>query len=273
MPNPYGITEVDVPGLLAGYEATQDRRVARLAQAAQARELDAKIAREKATTEAWGKFLGPQGGGVAGAYSQPEQPAEDYDPWDDDEAQNELISSLAQVDPKQAMEVRNYLRSHTKEEREQAAEAQKMIGNAAFQLRQLPPDQRPAALAQLVPMLRSLGADEAMIRQIDLSDQGLEFAVGQARDLEKLITGVTPDVQSVPGVGLFPVTPGSPYPDFSNGGARPAAEVGAGEMPRVSTPQEAMRLPPGSQFMLPDGRIGTVPGGASGNAGGGFPGY
>jgi hypothetical protein len=42
-------------------------------------------------------------------------------------------------------------------------------------------------------------------------------------------------------------------------------------MPRVTTPQEAAQLPPGTQFVLPDGRIGTVPGGAGGNASGGFP--
>ena len=42
-------------------------------------------------------------------------------------------------------------------------------------------------------------------------------------------------------------------------------------MPRVSTPQEASQLPPGTKFIMPDGRIGTVPGGAGGNASGGFP--
>lgn len=46
-----------------------------------------------------------------------------------------------------------------------------------------------------------------------------------------------------------------------------------GDLPRVSTPDEAMRLPPGTQFMLPDGRIGTVPaqGGPTPQASGGFP--
>jgi hypothetical protein len=44
------------------------------------------------------------------------------------------------------------------------------------------------------------------------------------------------------------------------------------DIPTVATPQDAMRLPPGTQFRMPDGRIGTVPGGAGGNASGGFPG-
>lgn len=41
-------------------------------------------------------------------------------------------------------------------------------------------------------------------------------------------------------------------------------------LPRVATPQDAAKLPPGTQFLLPDGRIGTVPGGPTPKASGGF---
>ena len=41
-------------------------------------------------------------------------------------------------------------------------------------------------------------------------------------------------------------------------------------LPRVATPQDAAKLPPGTQFLLPDGRIGTVPGGPTSQASGGF---
>jgi hypothetical protein len=54
-------------------------------------------------------------------------------------------------------------------------------------------------------------------------------------------------------------------------GAQPAAgQVAGGGIPRVNSPQEAMRLPPGTQFQMPDGRVGTVPGGAGGNSSGTF---
>lgn len=55
-------------------------------------------------------------------------------------------------------------------------------------------------------------------------------------------------------------------------GSQQAIPGGAqgGGMPRVNTPQEASRLPPGTQFIMPDGRIGTVPGGGGGNAPGNF---
>jgi hypothetical protein len=54
-------------------------------------------------------------------------------------------------------------------------------------------------------------------------------------------------------------------------GTAPAPQQGGG-MPRVNSPEDAAKLPPGTQFIMPDGRIGTVPGGAGGNASGGFPG-
>lgn len=50
----------------------------------------------------------------------------------------------------------------------------------------------------------------------------------------------------------------------------PAAS-GGGNLPRVNTPDEAMRLPPGTQFLLPDGRVGTVPGGPTALPSGVFP--
>lgn len=55
------------------------------------------------------------------------------------------------------------------------------------------------------------------------------------------------------------------------GGVAPAPNAPAPQMPRVTSPDEAMKLPPGSKFLLPDGRIGTVPGGAASNSGVRFP--
>lgn len=55
----------------------------------------------------------------------------------------------------------------------------------------------------------------------------------------------------------------------NNGSAQTGSPV-SGELPRITDPAQARRLPPGSQFLLPDGRIGTVPGGGSSNAAGGF---
>ena len=102
-----------------------------------------------------------------------------------------------------------------------------------------------------------------------MSVRGLEWGVDQARDIEKLITGRTPDVQSVPGVGLFPVTPGSPFPDFGNGGARPEAQIGT---PAITDGATATNPETGEKIIYRNGQWEPA-GGASGNAGGGFPGY
>jgi len=46
---------------------------------------------------------------------------------------------------------------------------------------------------------------------------------------------------------------------------------GADNLPSVSSPDEAMKLAPGTRFRLPDGRIGTVPGGATASPSRTFP--
>ncbi len=55
-----------------------------------------------------------------------------------------------------------------------------------------------------------------------------------------------------------------------NPGDAPAGAPASGNIPRVTSPEEAMMLPPGTKFMTPDGRVGTVPGGGTGNGAGGF---
>ena len=139
------------------------------------------------------------------------------------------------------------------------------------------PDQRTAELQRMVPMLRSLGIDEQMLAQVDLSDRGLENIVNQSRDIENVIKGRTPDVQAVPGVGLYSVTPGSPHPDFSAGGARPGAQIG----PAAGIPPEAiadLQANPATaaQFdeVFGQGAADRVlGGGGAGNGTGGFLGY
>lgn len=79
------------------------------------------------------------------------------------------------------------------------------------------------------------------------------------------------------GGGLAGVAPGqsaqlviAPNPGGYQAGA-PVGSAPSGDLPRVTSPEEAMRLPPGSKFMMPDGRIGTVPGGPTPSASGNFP--
>ena len=287
MPNPYGMTEVDVPGILAGYENLQDRRVQRMMAERQMQMQDRQLEQQDRAAAAWAKFnqgrQAASGGvsGAAGAYETPRgaqtpaQPAQqpqaaEYDPWDDPAAQQELLASLSGAIPmSEVMQIRQAFKTHSKEQREEAAANWDQLARAFFNLRQIPAAERPAAFQQMLPMLRALEIPDEMLVQPDLSDRGLEWGVDQARDIEKLITGRTPDVQSVPGVGLFPVTPGSPFPDFGNGGARPEAQIGT---PAITDGATATNPETGEKIIYRNGQWEPA-GGASGNAGGGFPGY
>lgn len=70
MANPYGITEVDVPGLLAGYQNTQNNRLQRLQAERQMRREDQLLQREESQLKSYGDFV--RKGGLGKAYS-PEQ--------------------------------------------------------------------------------------------------------------------------------------------------------------------------------------------------------
>lgn len=94
--------------------------------------------------------------------------------------------------------------------------------------------------------------DPSIIREFDIASQrGL---IPQGTTYEQYVAMRNPSAQQ-------PVVLPQSYSVVQGGG-----------MPTVSSPDEAMKLPPGTQFRMPDGRIGTVPGGAGGNASGGFPG-
>jgi hypothetical protein len=121
-------------------------------------------------------------------------------------------------------------------------------------------DQNTAQYAQQLMSIATAAHPEAQ-------DPGIirEFDEATKRGLIPPGTPFTQYVQMRSPNMSSPVT--IPYGATVSGGAAPAG----GGLPRVSSPDEAAKLPPGSQFMMPDGRIGTVPGGAGGNASGGFP--
>lgn len=100
-----------------------------------------------------------------------------------------------------------------------------------------------------------------------------EFVLGQIR------ADAIKTIPYVPGGGVATFNPQTGQanvivqPNYGQGPAgAPAAPAAPASLPMVNSPQEALRLPPGTRFRMPDGRIGTVPGGASSNAGGNFPG-
>lgn len=116
---------------------------------------------------------------------------------------------------------------------------------------------------------------------VDLTPYGFEdrerglLALGQLGEYLKTIP--KPEYRSIEAGGsLIDVSGGNPRvviapnPGDQPMGA-PAQQGSPQNLPRVSSPEEARRLPPGSKFIMPDGRVGTVPGGPTASQSGGFP--
>ena len=187
----------------------------------------------------------------------------------------QALSTLARVDPERALTFRQQQLKYGSDQHDEWA---KVVGNAAKMA--TTPEQWDAIVDQFVanghpeaaqlkgkfsPALRAAfmaqggvsddtPQDPSMIREFDIATQrGL---VPPGTTYEQYVQLRSPSINA-------PVT--IPYNSTVTGGGAPA------NLPTVSTPEEAMMLPPGTQFRMPDGRIGTVPGGAGGNASGGFP--
>lgn len=85
------------------------------------------------------------------------------------------------------------------------------------------------------------------------------MALGGVQDDKPQI--ITPQ----PGGGAFQYNPnGAPIPLVLPNDGSQQTGAPAAQMPTVATPEDAAKLPPGTQFRMPDGRIGTVPGGNGG---------
>lgn len=142
------------------------------------------------------------------------------------------------------------------------------IGGAALRISQLPPEQRPqawdAAIMQLSPRFPELAEYQGKYDE-SLLMSAIDTA-GQAKQFFELSR---PQYMAPPeGSALVNVRDPAAIAAYNSG---VGASGGSGEIPTVATPEEAQRLPPGSQFKTPDGRILRVPGGGASNGTGGFP--
>ena len=172
----------------------------------------------------------------------------------------EAMTQLATVNFDKWKSLSSEQRAATKREAE-------IFGNAALDVLNRPPEQRQAAVMAYAQQLGQQYPEVAQIAQLppDQLESALRAAVAEAQMVGKLIELEQPNYRVIPEGGSL-VDVGNPQAvqQFAPG----ASPQG---LPQVTAPDEAMRLPPGSQFMLPDGRIGTVPGGPA-SAPGGFPG-
>lgn len=143
------------------------------------------------------------------------------------------------------------------------------LGQTAFSILQLPPDQQGPALQKAMAGLSAQGYDLSGIDTTGDPQTVLRTALaitGQLDDYEKF---AQPRYVSVGEGGLQGLQFGRPIPD--NGGLpQPGAPQQGGGIARPATKQDYDNLAPGTPYYAPDGTLRTKGGGSANNAAGGF---
>jgi hypothetical protein len=237
MPNPYGITEVDVGGALAMYTGAKDRRLQHMRLARQDRREETEFKRKEALLALMGKLRAP-GGGMASAYdTAPPSPTEPVtasptaagpaggppapapsptaappaptaapqpvpQSWMD--ANRDLIGQMAAIDAPTAFSMVQTFRQLDEGQIKETQTRNQALAVAAHHLSQIPEAERQAEFQRLAPGLLRIGIPQEMLAQADLSDRGLQWQVAQGRDIEKIIESSRPDLIAVePGGTLY----------------------------------------------------------------------
>lgn len=309
---PYGITQVDVPGIYGAYQQMQENRIRMMLVQKQMDAAERDAQKQKGVSEAIRRYA-PGGAQEAPAtsyakpsdvapedqallrYASPDQltgqPPARPAPRRPEGDRRQLFNDLLALDPETAGQVATALKSMDEATVSQEKQRNDQLGTFAFHIlydeRGNPRSEADMAAIyrQVAPQIIESGLfSEEEVGAFQPSREGLLQILRQAQDIDKLIQITKPDLMAVgpmevlidkrnPEAGaVFK----SPVPKIAQG---PNGETvlleyedgQGGDLPRVSTPEEAKSLPPGSQFIMPDGRIGTVPGGPAASPPGGFP--
>ena len=214
--NPYGITQVDVPGLLAVYQGAQDRRAQQMLAKRQQEAADRQADRDQRFDEILAKGMG---GGMGGAYgSQPQAPqggmgtiyggAQGQAPPADNPAPAMQPRTNFQLDPQTAAqlialkpeEAGQIIGAFSKMNEAQHAASQQVnetLGRAAQYLLGVPEQERAAELQRITPELLRHGIDPQQIQGFQPTNRNLESMVAQSRDIEKLREESRPKLRNV----------------------------------------------------------------------------
>jgi hypothetical protein len=292
--NPYNITQVDVPGLLAVYQGAQDRRAQQMKarreeeRSAQREDIMARVFAPKGGQGGMGGAYTPQGSAMPGAVPQAQgAPQSLVDPsqlaprTDGVQLNQDALRELYQHDPETALKLQTSVYNANKQQLEQMQAYGESGLGVVYRLKQLPQDQRAAELQASLPMLQSMGIDTSQLAQADLSDNGLaryEAVFGKLADLQPKLRNVGPGDMIIderrigqpgnPTVYESPIVKGEDgvlyerVPNKPNAGGQPEAQLRAAA-------DEAIRQ--GADPAAVNARLSQMLGGAGGNAGGNFP--
>lgn len=94
----------------------------------------------------------------------------------------EALRELYRIDPESALQVQKSVFDADRAQFDAMRKNSDVIASAAFRLRQVPVEQRPAEFQAIAPMLAQMGVSAEQLGQVDLSDAGLDryMVVGRA---------------------------------------------------------------------------------------------
>lgn len=289
--NPYGITQVDIPGILNVYESAKSNRLREMMAQRQMtredREEERRVKRESIMSRIYQQPGGggqastapsPTGGGFEARTNEEPMPAPSGAPaqlvnptqlpprTDGLRINPQALEELYALDPEEAMKVQTAVYNFDKTRLEGLRKNGEQIQTVAYHLSQIPPEQRQAELQAALPVLQQMGIDPSMLANADLSDAGLQRYMNFGRSIEKLISEDQAKYMVVPEGGTLVNTRDPEALSRFQGGQPPASQAGPAR-PQSRADYEA--LPPGSQYIAPDGSVRTK-GGAPSQGGGGF---
>lgn len=232
-------------------------------------------------SEAFGSGIPEEGASAAPTASvapqvAPQAPQRRYNP--------EVLAQLIALDPETGGKMASAFKSMDEANLKALETKNTALGAAASWLSRVPENERQAAMQVVLPQLVAAGWSEQEITGRPLTDQALRGYQAQAMDVDTIIDNTLAEREFLAGKTLS-VAPGGSVAlvkptvgadgsvgtstEYIIGGG--GASVSPGNLPQVTSPEEAMRLSPGTKFLLPDGRVGTVPGGGASNGTGNFP--
>lgn len=265
MTNPFGITEVDIPGALGAYEAGQTSRVNRLLRTQQLQQAERQAERDAGLDQVIARVSGQSGKGAAGAYST--QPASEgataptAAPASPQPALAAPATGLPQLSQQDELALRlggergvaiaNAIHGMNDQQRAQTAQRANAGLQVAVGLQRVPLAQRAQVFQENAPVLLSQGftpqelqqlaaegfSDDVLQRHAQSATLAARFAApsyrnvdGEVIDERMLGTGQDPRVYA----GQFIPTPQglAERPGGRNFGAPEAAPPQVGEVRR-----------------------------------------